>query len=88
MLLKELYHIWYYTPTNFIRKHSIGSIVDILEKYHDIYAIFFTDYKKILKIAGGMKQLTVFLLPGPNCSMPENAAQFVGQTRWQIGLKM
>jgi hypothetical protein len=39
ILLKALYHIWYYTPTNFIRKHSICSIVDILEKYHDIYAI-------------------------------------------------
>ena len=52
------------------------------------YAIFLTDYKKILKIDGGMKQLTVSLLPDPNCSMPENDAQFVGQTRWQIGLKM
>ena len=39
------------------------------------YAIFLTDYKKILKIAGGVKQLTVPLLPDPNCSMPENDAQ-------------
>ena len=41
------------------------------------YAIFLTDYKKILKIADGVKQLTVPLLPDPNCSMPENDAQFV-----------
>jgi hypothetical protein len=27
------------------------------------YAIFSTDYKEILKIAGGVKQLTVPLLP-------------------------
>ena len=33
------------------------------------YTIFLTDYKKILKIAGGVKQLTVPLLPDPNCSM-------------------
>jgi hypothetical protein len=39
------------------------------------YAIFVTDYKKILKIAGGVKQLTVPLLPDPNCSMPENDAK-------------
>jgi hypothetical protein len=39
------------------------------------YAIFLTDYKKILKIAGGVKQLTVPLLPDPNSSMPENYAQ-------------
>jgi hypothetical protein len=36
------------------------------------YAIFLTDYKKILKIAGEVKQLTVPLLPNPNCSMPAN----------------
>ena len=41
------------------------------------YAIFLTDYKKILKIAGGVKQLTVPLLPDPNCSMLENDAQCV-----------
>ena len=41
------------------------------------YAIFSTDYKEILKIAGGVKQLTVPLLPDPNCSMPENDAQCV-----------
>ena len=41
------------------------------------YAIFLTDYKKILKIAGGVKQLTVPLLPDPNCSMPENDVQCV-----------
>jgi hypothetical protein len=41
------------------------------------YAIFLTDYKKILKIAGRVKQLTVPLLPDPNCSMPENDAQCV-----------
>jgi predicted phosphoribosyltransferase len=35
------------------------------------------DYKKILKIADGVKQLTVPLLPDPNCSMPENDAQCV-----------
>ena len=39
------------------------------------YAIFVTDYKKILKVAGGVKQLTVPLLPDPNCSMPKNDAQ-------------
>jgi hypothetical protein len=33
--------------------------------------------KKILKIAGGVKQLTVPLLPDPNCSMPKNDAQCV-----------
>jgi hypothetical protein len=36
------------------------------------YAIFLIDYKKILKIAGGVKQLTVPLLLDLNCSMPEN----------------
>ena len=41
------------------------------------YAIILTDYKKILKIAGVVKQLIVPLLPDPNCSMPENDAQFV-----------
>jgi len=41
------------------------------------YAIFLNDYKKILKIAGGVKQLTVTLLTNPNCSMPENDAQCV-----------
>jgi hypothetical protein len=41
------------------------------------YAIFLIDYKKILKIAGGVKQLTVPLLLDPNCSMPENDAQCV-----------
>jgi hypothetical protein len=41
------------------------------------YAIFLTDYKKILKIAGEVKQLTVPLLPDPNCSMLENDAQCV-----------
>jgi hypothetical protein len=30
-----------------------------------------------LKIAGGVKQLTVPLFPDPNCSMPENDAQCV-----------
>ena len=39
--------------------------------------MFLTDYKKILKIAGGVKQLTVALLPDPNCSMPKNNAQCV-----------
>ena len=46
------------------------------------YAIFLTDYKKILKIAGGVKQLTVPLLPDPNCSMPENDAQCVIPVSW------
>jgi hypothetical protein len=41
------------------------------------YAISLTDYKKFLKIAGGVKQLTVPLLPDPNCSMPENDAQCI-----------
>ena len=41
------------------------------------YAIFLTAYKKIFKIASGVKQLTVPLLPDPNCSMPENDAQCV-----------
>ena len=43
----------------------------------NLYYIFLIDYKKILKIAGGVKQLTVPLLPDPNCSMPENDAQCV-----------
>ena len=34
------------------------------------YAVFLTDYKTIFKIASGVKQLTVTLLPDPNCSMP------------------
>ena len=41
------------------------------------YAIFLTDYKKNFKIAGEVKQLTVSLLPDPNCSMPENDASFL-----------
>jgi len=41
------------------------------------YAIYLTDYKKILKIAGRVKQLTVALLTDPDCSMPENDAQCV-----------
>jgi hypothetical protein len=40
------------------------------------YAIFLTDYKKILKIAGEVKQLTS-PTSDPNCSMPENDAQCV-----------
>ena len=39
--------------------------------------MFLADYKTILKIAGGVKQLTIPLLPDPNCSMPENDAQCV-----------
>ena len=42
-----------------------------------LYTIFLTDSKKMLEIAGGVKQLTVPLLPDPNCSMPENDAQCV-----------
>ena len=41
------------------------------------YAIFLIDYKEIFKIAVGVKQLTVPLLPDPNCSMPENDAHCV-----------
>ena len=51
------------------------------------YAIFLTDYKKILKIAGGVKQLTVSLLPDPNCSMPENDAQCVIPVKCCISFK-
>ena len=40
------------------------------------YSIYFS-YAIFLKIAGGVKQLTVPLLPDPNCSMPENDAQCV-----------
>ena len=40
------------------------------------YATFLTDYKKIFKIADGVKQLTV-LLTDPNCSMPENDVQCI-----------
>ena len=42
-----------------------------------LHAIFLTDYKKILKMAGRVKQLTVPLLPDPNCSMPKNDVQCV-----------
>ena len=51
------------------------------------YAIFLTDYKKIFKIAGGVKQLTVPLLPDPNCSMPENDAQCVIPVKCCISFK-
>ena len=51
------------------------------------YAIFSTDYKKILKIAGRVKQLTVSLLPDPNCSMPENDAQCVIPVKCCISFK-
>jgi hypothetical protein len=46
-----------------------------------------TDYKKILKIAGGVKQLTVPLLPDPNCSMPDNDAQCVIPVKCCISFK-
>ena len=52
------------------------------------YAIFLTDYKKILKIAGRVKQLTVPLLPDPNCSMPENDAQCVIPVKCCISFKI
>jgi hypothetical protein len=51
------------------------------------YAIFLTDYKKILKIAGGVKQLTVPLLPDPNCSMTKNDAQCVIPVKCCISFK-
>ena len=51
------------------------------------YAIFLTDYKKILKVAGGVKQLTVPLLPDQNCSMPENDAQCVIPVKCCISFK-
>jgi hypothetical protein len=51
------------------------------------YAIFLTDYKKILKVAGGVKQLTVPLLPDPNSSMPENYAQWVIPVKCSISFK-
>jgi hypothetical protein len=51
------------------------------------YTVFLTDYKKILKIAGGVKQLTVPLLPDPNCSMPENDAQCVIPVKCCISFK-
>ena len=51
------------------------------------YAIFLADYKTILKIAGGVKQLTVPLLPDPNCSMPENDAQCVIPVKYFISFK-
>ena len=38
------------------------------------YAVCLTDSKKIFEIAGEVKQLTVPLLPDPNCSIPENDA--------------
>ena len=64
------------------------------------YAKFLTDYNNILKIAGGVKQLTVPLLSDRTVPCPRTmhsasflssapvTIQFVGQTRWQIGLKM
>ena len=51
------------------------------------YAIFLTDYKKILKIAGGVKELTVPLLSDPNCSMPENDVQCVIPVKCCISFK-
>jgi hypothetical protein len=41
--------------------------------------MFLTDYKKILKIAGGVKQLTVALLPDPNCS---SSGTFIIERCW------
>ena len=49
------------------------------------YAIFLADYIQISKIAGGVKQLTVPLLPDPTCSMPENDAQCVIPVQWICG---
>ena len=51
------------------------------------YAIFLTDYKKILKIASGVKQLTVPLLLDPNCSMPENDVQCVIPVKCCVSFK-
>ena len=51
------------------------------------YAIFLTDYKKIFKIDGEVKQLTVTLLPHPNCFMPENDAQWVIPVKCCISFK-
>ena len=51
------------------------------------YPIFLTDYKKILKIAGGLKQLTVPLLSDPNCSIPENNAQCIIPVKCCISFK-
>ena len=51
------------------------------------YAIFLTDYKKILKITGGVKQSTVPLLPDPNCFMLENDAQCIIPVKCCISFK-
>ena len=56
---------------------SLNILILLTYSIYFSYAIFSTDYKKILKIASGVKQLTAPLLPYPNCSMPENYAQCV-----------
>ena len=56
---------------------SLNILILLTYSIYFSYGIFSTDYKKILKIASGVKQLTVPLLPDPNCSIPENYAQCV-----------
>jgi hypothetical protein len=41
----------------------------------------------MIKITGGVKQLTVPLLPDPNSSMPENDAQYVIPIKCCISFK-
>ena len=72
-------------------RHYFVNVVDqewlLTYSIYFSYAIFLTDYKKILKIAGGVKQLTVPLLPDPTCSMPENDAQCVIPVKCCISFK-
>ena len=53
------------------------NIVLLTYSIYFVYAVLLTDYKKILKIAGGVKQFTVPLLLDPNCSMPKKDVQCV-----------
>ena len=50
-----------------------------------LYFLFIT--RKLKKIAGGVKQLTVPLLPDPNCSMHENDEQWVIPVKCCISFK-
>jgi hypothetical protein len=58
--------------TGALDRNDALRIDDILLTYsiYFSYAIFLTDYKKIKKIAGGVKQFTVPRLPDPNVPCP------------------